>query len=183
MRKRLFIIVLQGGFALVLLVGVTATSFAARDEFYYMGDQEYVMESHYMKSMKYLAQGRLKEANEELKKALRDEYNRKGMEYAAQGRFKEAQEEFEKALRVDPFYVPAARNLQKVKDVMSRLVKKETAMSMFKGVDYTNKRQWDEAVEEFNQCIKEDRLRGNIFRVTLFIKGNMNGRFPILISH
>ena len=78
----------------------------------------------------------------------------KGVEYAVQGEFPEAKEEFEKALKVDPFYKPAERNLETIKDVIEQKIKRETAIHLIKGVSYANKYQYDRAISDYTKALE-----------------------------
>ena len=82
-----------------------------------------------------------------------DIYN-KGLEYAIQGEFQKAKEEFEKALRVDPFFRPAERNLETIKDVIEQKITRETTIHLFKGISSGNKDQYDQAFSDFNKAIE-----------------------------
>jgi tetratricopeptide (TPR) repeat protein len=78
----------------------------------------------------------------------------RGVEYAAQVKFKEAKEEFEKALKVDSSYGSAKRALKVIEDVNNQKLKNDTAITLFKGISYGVKEQWDEAIVEFNKAIE-----------------------------
>ncbi len=80
-------------------------------------------------------------------------YYDKGIEYGVQGKFKEAKGEFEKALKVDRFHGPAKECLKLTEDAISRKIKKETALYVFKGTAYGNKGMLDEAIAEYGHAI------------------------------
>ena len=80
-------------------------------------------------------------------------YN-KGIEYGVAGKFENAQQEFKKALEVDPFYEEAKECLELVEDALEQRIKPETALHIFKGVDYGNKEMHDEAIAELKRAIE-----------------------------
>lgn len=83
-------------------------------------------------------------------------YFYKGVEYGVQGSFKEAKGEFEKALKIDPFYSPAKECLELIEYLTDKKIKNETAIHIFKAVDYVNKRMWDYAITELSKAIKQN---------------------------
>ncbi|MBA7497165.1 Photosystem I assembly protein Ycf3 [subsurface metagenome] len=80
-------------------------------------------------------------------------YN-KGIEYGVAGKFEKAQQEFKKALGVDPFYEEAKVCLELVEDALEQRIKPETALHIFKGVDYGLKGMYDEAIAEYKRAIE-----------------------------
>jgi len=83
----------------------------------------------------------------------KDYYN-KGIDYGVAGKFDQAQQEFTKALAADPFYEPPKLSLEIVEDVLKQRIKTETALYMFKGGAYGNKRMFDDAIAEFKKAIE-----------------------------
>jgi len=57
-----------------------------------------------------------------------EEIYNKGMAYATEGKLKEAKEEFERALKLDSFCLPAEESLQRVEDILSRKIKRQTGI-------------------------------------------------------
>lgn len=86
--------------------------------------------------------------------SLKEGYYTKGTTYALRGKFEEAKKEFENALSVDPYFQPARLNLQMLQDLDSNKIKVQTAMCIFKGIDYGKKKMYDEAIAEFNKAIE-----------------------------
>lgn len=85
-----------------------------------------------------------------------EEIYNKGMAYATEGKFKEAREEFEKALKLDSFCVPAEESLQRVKDILSRKIKRQTGIYLFRGVVYHNRGDFVNGIGEINKAIAID---------------------------
>jgi len=77
----------------------------------------------------------------------------KGVEYAAQGNFNDAKKEFEKVLKVDPSYESAKRFLIVIKDVNEKKIQSKTVIIYFKGRNFTDKKQFTEAIAEYNKAI------------------------------
>jgi tetratricopeptide (TPR) repeat protein len=78
----------------------------------------------------------------------------KGVEYAAEGDFERAKEEFERALKVDPTHEFAKRFLMLIEDIKEQEIRTKTAVPFFKGATYALKRQWTEAILEYNRAIE-----------------------------
>ncbi len=79
----------------------------------------------------------------------------KGVEYAAEGKFEEAKKAFENALKAGPYYYHRAKEaLEVIEDVFDRKIKSKTAIHYFKGKSYREKKQWDEAIAEYNIAIE-----------------------------
>ena len=83
-----------------------------------------------------------------------DQIYAKGMEYAAEGKFEEAKEKFEKALKVDPFYISAKMALKIIEDGNKQKIKGKTVIYIFEGIAHSNKKRWDEAIDEYNKGIE-----------------------------
>lgn len=83
-----------------------------------------------------------------------EDYYDKGMEYGVVGEFEKARQEFAKALEVDPFYEPVRIGLKLSEDVLTQRIKVETAIYLFKGIDYDNKKMFDESIAEFRKAIE-----------------------------
>jgi tetratricopeptide (TPR) repeat protein len=77
----------------------------------------------------------------------------KGVEYAAQGNFEKAKVEFEKVLEIDPSYESAKRFLKIINDVNEQRIKSKTVISYFKGLNFTEKKHWAEAIAEYKKVV------------------------------
>ncbi|NOX91736.1 MAG: tetratricopeptide repeat protein [Gammaproteobacteria bacterium] len=79
----------------------------------------------------------------------------KGIEYAIKGEFRKAKTEFENGLNVaDSSYTSKLESLlETTKDVLSKKIKKETAIYLFRGLSIANKGSYDLAIEEYNKAI------------------------------
>ena len=82
------------------------------------------------------------------------DYYERGIDYGVAGKFEEAQQQFTKALEADPFYAPARTCLKVSEDALKQKIKTETALYLFKGIAYYDKRMYDEAVAEFKKAIE-----------------------------
>jgi len=76
------------------------------------------------------------------------------VKYGIDGKFEEAKGQFEKARKIDPFCETVKALLKITEDVMDQKIKPITAVHLFKGICCCEKRQWDDAVAEFNTAIK-----------------------------
>ena len=79
----------------------------------------------------------------------------KGVDYAAQGKFREAKEELEKALEVDPFLESAKESLQVIEDVNDKKIESKAAIHLFKGAAHVIKSQLGEAITQYDQAISD----------------------------
>lgn len=79
---------------------------------------------------------------------------RVGVDFAAQGKLKEAEEEFRKALKVNPLYQPAKGALRVLNDVAGKKIEDKTAILLFKGESYAVKRKADKAITEYGNAIE-----------------------------
>jgi tetratricopeptide (TPR) repeat protein len=84
------------------------------------------------------------------------EIDNKGVEYSVQGKFEKAKVEFEKALKDDSLYSPAQLNLKTINDILKKKIKRETGILIFKGIQYDNQGQYNEAISEYNKAIELD---------------------------
>ena len=78
----------------------------------------------------------------------------KGIDYGLAGEFEKAQQEFKKALEGDPLYMPAETCLKLTEDALEETIKVETALYLFKGIDYGNKEMFDKAITEYKKAVK-----------------------------
>jgi tetratricopeptide (TPR) repeat protein len=62
-----------------------------------------------------------------------EEIYNKGMAYATEGKLEEAKKEFEKALKLDQFCLPAEESLQRVEDILSQKIQRQTGIYLFRG--------------------------------------------------
>lgn len=82
-----------------------------------------------------------------------EEYCAKGVEYGAQGKLKEAEKEFRKALEVNQLYSSAKESLKLISDVLEKRVEKETAIHLFKGIIYDSKGMLNGSITEYKEAI------------------------------
>ena len=78
----------------------------------------------------------------------------KGLEHAVKGNFNESKEEFQKALKFDPYYESAKRAVKVIEDAFAQKIKNTTAIHLLKGIDFEEKKLWDESISEFNLAIE-----------------------------
>ena len=70
------------------------------------------------------------------------------------GNFNEAKEKFQKALKFDPYYESAKRAVKVIEDAFAQKIKNMTAIHLLKGIDFEEKKLWDDSISEFNLAIE-----------------------------
>lgn len=93
-----------------------------------------------------------------------------GVDFAVEGKFREAKEKFAFSLAADQFYESARAGLKFIDRVIRNEVAADTAIRLFKGIDYRKKRKYSRALLECNAAIEIEPkiayayiIRGNIY--------------------
>lgn len=82
------------------------------------------------------------------------EYYDKAIDYGVQGKFEEAQKELKKISRIDQVFRITDDCLKIIEDVSNKEIEKETAMYLFKGLEYGSQGMWDKLIAEYNKALK-----------------------------
>ena len=80
----------------------------------------------------------------------------KGLEYGSKGEFKNVGEELKSCLEISPECMPCKVATGINRDVLEGKIKGNTAIHLFKGMDYQMNRDKGDAVAEFSEAISAD---------------------------
>ena len=79
-----------------------------------------------------------------------------GLRLGQQGELTGAELYFKNALAANPFFIPARRALDLLKDFQNGIVQKETVTILFKGMEYFRKSEWNAAAYEFKKAAEKE---------------------------
>ena len=86
-------------------------------------------------------------------KGTADQRYNLGIGRAIEGNFEEAKDEFQKALKLDNSNQPAKESLILIEDALSKKLKNDAIVYFFKGIQYSNERKFNEAINSLNHSI------------------------------
>ncbi len=76
-----------------------------------------------------------------------------GIKYGTEGNLEAARTSFQKAMQLDSINLPTRVNIGILDDVASGRIEKQTAVHLFRGIDYQNKGLLDAKISELTQAI------------------------------
>lgn len=108
-------------------------------------------------------------------KTTEKEHYAKGVEYGMAGNFKNAKECFKKALKIEPLDEDIENALEATQDILSEKIKEETAVCLFRALNYDGNKMYDEALAEFIKALKSDPNYAKTYNIlgTRYLNSNM----------